>query len=221
MHAHRAAALGILYAEDFGNTAPPPAAPPAALQPAAGPLTSADVEAACHRAVALARTDWAASVETRRTAALETLAAGLAEAREAAEEAAEAVADGVARTALSMLAGLLPNLSRRHGDAEVRVLLQAMLPLLAAQRSVVVRVHAGLIEALEHDFAAFDEELAARIELRPGNLPPGDARLAWEDGSLVRDAAVIHQALTDALSRLGLLERDLATTPIGVPALAQ
>ena len=38
------------------------------------------------------------------------------------------------------------------------------------------------------------------------NLAPGDVRLAWEDGSLVRDSAAICAALQDGLARFGLTE---------------
>ncbi len=210
-----ASVAGLLYAEDFGRARPPPPPPPAA-PPAPRPLDQADIDAACERAVQAARDAWAGDAAERRTAALTALAAGLAEAEAAAARNAEEVADALARTMLSMLAGALPHLCRAHGDAEVRALARHLLPLIARTTPVVARVHAGLLDALRLDLAEMDEAVLDRIELRPANLPPGDARIAWEDGSLVRDGAALCAALNDALAQLGLIlpeaapERSLA-----------
>ncbi len=200
-----AGVAGILFAEDFGEPDPVPAGPgpePAPLPPA---LTQDDVDAACIRAVRSAERAWGEGAAERRAVALEALAAGLAEARAAAAAAAEAVAEGVARAMLGVLAGVLPDLCRAHGDAEVRALLRQVLPEVGAAGPVVVRVHAGLLAALEADLAALDGDLVDRVELRAANLPPGDARLGWEHGGMVRDAAALAGTVRDCLSRLGLL----------------
>lgn len=195
-----ARALGILYAEDFGRAPPVP-------EPVRAPvaLTQADIDAACIRAVQAAETAWSGSAAERRAEALAALAANLRTAQTEAAARAEAVADGIARTALSALAHALPHATRKHGDAEVRALLGRMLPMLAGQTRVVVRVHAGMIEGLTEDLAELDE-LAGQIELRPANLPPGDTRLSWDDGGLVRDTAAICTAMIDGLAQLGLVD---------------
>ena len=200
------AALGILYAEDFGAPrekarsafAPAPAAAPA--------LTQADVDAACMRAVQAAQLAWSGSAEDRRTEALASLAASLAEARQEADRQQEILADAVARTALSLLAGALPHLCRRHGDDEVRALVEAIAPVLAPAMPLVIRAHPELIGLLADDIATLDEDLAARIELRPANLAAGDVRITWDNGSLTRDTEAIRAALQDGLAACGLLD---------------
>ena len=190
---------GILYAEDFGSPAPAPRTPKSSP-----PLTRDDVDNACIRAVQSAQNAWADHAAERRTASLEAVAAGLAEARRAAETQAESVAEGIAQVALGMVSSVLPHLCRNHGDAEVRALMRQILPLLAPSTPVVVRVHAGLIEALQADLATMPDELAANLELRPANLAAGDARLSWADGHMVRDTAAICAAVQQGLAQLGL-----------------
>ena len=197
-------ALGILYAEDFGLEAEMPVTPPPPRQPETPPLTQADIDVACQHAVLAAELTWNQSLETRRTIALETLVAGLGEARQAAERQAEAVAEGVAQAALGMVTALLPDLSKAFGDNEVRALLARVLPVLARNNQVVVRVHAGLLATIRTDLEALEHGTADRVELRPANLPVGDARLSWEAGSMSRDGAAIRRAIEDGLTELGL-----------------
>lgn len=193
--------MGILYAEDFdvGSPLPEPEQPPPP------PLTQDDVMAACHDAVAAARAEWAHDAAERRALALQVLAAGLVAARRDAALEAEAVADALVRAALATLAGALPHLCRSHGPAEVSALLRQVLPALAARSRVVVRAHAALLPSLREDLAALPDGIADTVELRPGNLPPGDVRIAWEGGSLQRDTEHLCAAMMDGLTGLGLL----------------
>jgi hypothetical protein len=219
-----AATLGILYAEDFGTEKRPvkqptkPAVPPPQPPPQ---LTQADIDAACIRAVQSAERAWSSSAADRRTEALSALAAGLAEARQEAADHAEAVAEGLARTVLTTLAGALPHFCRTHGDAEVRALLARFAPLLAPSMRLVVRVHPALIDSIAADLATIDDALASQIEFRPANLPPGDVRLSWEDGRLVRDTAAICTAMHDGLAALGLIGMSPQSVESGSLELAQ
>ena len=221
MDAHaRPADLGILYAEDFGNERQKatPAAKPAP-QPSPPPITQADIDTACIRAVQAAEHAWSTGAEERRAGALSALAAGLTEARQEAARHAETVADNIAQTALSLLAGALPHFCRNHGDEEVRALMARLIPFLAPSTQLVVRVHPALIETLAADIAALDDGLTAQIELRSANLPPGDVRLSWEDGRLTRDSSAICTALQDGLAALGLINPDLTEPGLIEPSL--
>jgi flagellar assembly protein FliH len=224
---------GILYAEDFGlarrvppRRAPAPPPPPLPLGPAA--LTQADVDAACVRAVQAAEAAWSDSAAERRAEALAQVVAGIEAVRQEAGQQMEAAAEELARTVLGLVAGALPSFCRDHGDAEVRALVARLAPLLGRAGRLVVRVHPALAEVLAGDLAGLDEPAAGHVELRAANLPPGDLRLAWEDGSLVRDSGAICAALTEGLAEFGLLDTDvsnpgtdLAATRIGGPDLAQ
>ena len=213
--AAHAATLGILYAEDFGIEAP--ATLPEAPEPPPLALTQSDLDAACIRAVAAAEAAWQDHAEQRRAEALGKVAESLAAVRHEASSQAEAVADGVARAALGMIAGALPHLCRTHGDQEVRALMRTLAPVLAARTRLVVRIHPGLLAGLQDDILTLGDIIAANIELRPANLPPGDVRLSWEDGSLVRDCAAIRTAMEDSLAQLGLIDPPASRTSIPSP----
>jgi hypothetical protein len=213
--------VGILYAEDFDDLELPPVAdlpPMPEPAPAAAPpsFTLADLEAAQRiartEAVQAARAEWERSALHDRTQSLAAVASALAGAQQEARVLADAVADGTARTMLSMLAGLLPDLCAQHGGAEVRALLRHLLPTLAQQPRIAVRIAPAMLDGVRKDLALLDEDLVAAIELTAAPLTPGDARVTWTDGSLVRDQAAIRHAITAALTELGLLEPVAART---------
>ncbi len=198
--------VGILYAEDFDDPdlpLPEPAAPPPSFT--LGELDTAR-QAACLEAVAVARAEWQQSALHDRTQSLVAIADALAAAQQQAGILADTVAEGVARTILSVVAGLLPELCARHGGAEVRTLLRHLLPTLAQQPRIAVRVNAAILNDVRGDLALLDEDLAACVVLTAAPLLPGDARVSWTDGSLVRDEAAISAKVAAALTELGLLE---------------
>ena len=208
------AAFGILYAEDFDDDAPE--APPPVPEPT---LHSAEaLEEACRTAradaVRAARVEWEQSAAQARTQTLAEIATRLAAARQDARAVTEAAADGTVRTALAMVAGLLPALGARHGAQEVRAMLRHLLPTLSHQPRVTVRVAGEVVEAVRRDLATLDEDLARAVTLTAATLAPGDARVSWTDGRQVRDQAALQAAITDALVEIGLLD------PVATPAAA-
>ena len=205
--------VGILYAEDFDD---PQLAPLPEAAPTPPTFTSDDLEAARQMAridaVQAARAEWESSALHDRTKSLVAIAGALADAQREAGVLIDTVADGVARAILSVLAGLLPSFCARHGGAEVRALLRHLLPTLAQQPRIAVRVSPSILDGVREDLALLDEDLAACVVLTAAPLLPGDARVAWTDGSLVRDQAAIRVAVSAALTELGLLEPVAART---------
>ena len=203
--------VSILYAEDFDDEVPPPPPePPTEPEPAPPSYTQGELEAAqqaaCADAVQAARAEWERSALHGRTQSLAAIAAALAGAQGEADALAEAVAEDTARTVLSVLAGLLPDLCARHGAAEVRALLRHLLPTLAQQPRIAVRVAPAALDGVREDLALLDEEILAAITLTAAPLAPGDARVTWTDGSLTRDQAATRRTISAALSELGLLD---------------
>jgi len=211
--------FGILYAEDFDDPQPPSTPEP---EPPPRSYTPAELEAAPHSAgadaVRAARAEWDQSALHDRTQSLSAIAAALAGSQHEARLLAETVADGAVRTILSVLDGLLPDLCARHGAAEVRALLRHLLPTLSQQPRVAVRVSTAVIDSVRNDLALLDDDVAASIVLTTAALLPGDARVTWTDGSLVRDETAIRAAIASALTELGLLEP--ATTPTNKRSMA-
>lgn len=201
---------GILYAEDFDDPELPPLPEPEPEPEPAPSFSLDDLQAAqrsaCVDAVQAARTEWERSALEARTQALGAIAAALADARQEARTLSDTVADGAARTILAVVAGLLPEFCTRHGGAEVRALLRHLLPTLEQQPRIAVRVAPSILDGVREDLALLDDDLAAAVVLTSAALAPGDARISWTDGSLVRDQTAIRAAIGAALKELGLLD---------------
>ncbi len=189
-------AYGILYAEDFEDTEPPPPRFTRAERDQA-------VDDACTAAVASARADWAQSDQRHRTAALAALSDSFAAlATEIAAQQASIAAAG-AQAMLAMLAAMLPSLSAHHGPSEVSALLQVTLPRLQQEPRVTVAVAPGVLELVRPDLLLFDDPVATAVTLvADRRLAPGDVRLTWPNGSLVRDTGATAAALLAAVQTM-------------------
>ena len=206
-----ARAARVLFAEDFDDVegvlvieAPPE---PEVIVPA---FTAADVEVVRAHAYADGRAAAMAEAEAAHTLAVRTAIAEIAAAMDAltAQQAAAAAreAEDVARLLLDTLMTMLPALCARHGEAEVRGVARAVLPALAREPAVMVRIHPDLVGAVEAELAHLDPEFAGRIRLHPAEtLSVGDIRIGWADGSAVRDTAAVWREVAAALSKAGLL----------------
>ena len=207
--------LGALYAEDFD--APPPAPAPAAPpEPAPPPepvepvYTAADLAAAREDGRQAGRTESERSLAAARLQRLDQIANFLAASQASADAVAEAAADAIARTMLSALAACLPALCAQHGAGEVRAVIQAVLPGLAHEPRITVRVNPLLIPAMTAEIADLDSEVAERLLLVPvESMAPGDVRVNWQDGAAIRETGRVCAAVNDVLASLGLLEQEM------------
>ena len=171
----RPGAFGILYAEDFGVDPEAPRAAAAVTAPPPRPvLTQADVDAACIQAVAAAQVAWEREAACMQAEALRSIGTGLGAVRAEAEARAAELGEALARTVLAQLHAMLPALCQAHGDREVRALTRHLVRLLASEARVVVRVHAGLVDALQEALGAEAAQVSdtLAVEVRPANLPP-------------------------------------------------
>ena len=199
---------GILYAEDFDSPAPAPVPEPEP-EPVEPTFSSGEMEMArqiaAEAAVTRARAEWEQSDAHARTLALSAIAAELTAAQGDGRALAEAAADGTVRVILTMAAAMLPAHCAGHGETEARRLLAHLMPSLQREPRITVRVSPAIVDRVRADL--LDDDLAARVSVTaaPG-LAPGDARVAWADGSLVRDEAAIHAAMVAALAELGLVD---------------
>ena len=200
--------LDILYAEDF-NDATEPTLPETRTTTSPGPpsppsFTRQDLDAACVTAVSASRLEWEQSQSERRNDLLASIAASLHVGREAGEQTAFAIAEGTAATVLAMVAGALPHLCRQHGPAEVRALVDKLLPILRTEPKVTIRVCPEAVADLRRDVTELEADLAGVITVLPATVEPGDVKITWENGSLTRDTRHLFQAMQDALGQLGL-----------------
>ncbi len=213
----RARRPAILFAEDFDappgitvlddppeeTPSPPPPPPPPAITEADIAAARADAYAEGHR-TGLAQAAADRAEVTRQM--LSTIATRLDGARTEAARIAEEQADALARLLLGTLAIVLPASCARHGAAEVAALTRAVLPALAREPRVTIRVSPHVARAVEQELARLDPELHGRVALVPTDaVAPGDARITWQDGAAVRDAAALWREVAEALAPLDLL----------------
>lgn len=211
-------AYGILYAEDFEDPEPVPEPPAPVFS-----LSERDDHAAeaCRAAVASARADWVQSDQYARTAALTALSDAFARLQAETLQQQAALAAETAQTMLAVLAAMLPALGAQHGPAEVSALLQVVLPRLQQEPRVTVAVAPEIVALVRPDLALFDDPVSAALTLvADRRLAPGDLRLTWPGGSLVRDTASIAAAVRTTIeAMLPPLPRDPA--PTAGPAMTE
>lgn len=212
----RPSLAGVIYAEDFDAPVEMPAPQPPAPPPE--PMISA-VEHAAELAAAraagreegleAARGEIATVQGELRLAALQAIADGLGAARGAAARIAQVNAEAVAGTLLATLAAALPALCARHAEAELRAVIEAVLPLLGSEPQVSVRCHPDMVQFLRGEIDQLDPDLASRVTIAPSEqMQAGDIRIGWHDGCAVRDTRAITAAIRAALPPLS----DLALT---------
>lgn len=201
-------ASGILYAEDFDDDPAPPPGPAAPPEPL---FTATELEAARAGAADEARHGAMRSAEVlaldRRGAALSGIAEGLQKLGGEVGEEVSRQTEELSRAVMSMMVAALPSLMAGTARREVSDLLGRLLPGLHAEKQVAVRINPHLMEAIGTDLAGLDEACRQRIVLVPTDaLAPGDLRVSWHEGRLVRDTAAIHRAAQDILHAAGWME---------------
>ena len=203
---------GILYAEDF-DTPPPVRLPVQAAPPPPPPptFTAAELEDARVSAADAARAEVMEAAEMAalqmRAAALSGIAEGVGRLREEVAAEVGRATEELSRAVLSMLQAALPSLMDATAGREISGLLGRLLPGLHAERQVTVRVSPEVLGTVEGDLAGLDEEQRARIRLVGADaLAPGDLRVSWHEGRLVRDTAAIARASQEILRSAGYAE---------------
>jgi flagellar assembly protein FliH len=177
-------------------------------------VTLAAHEAALADARAKAYRDGAAAAaageDRRAAAALERLAAGLeglAQRLGAIEARLEAEAVEVA---VAVARKLAPELIAREPFAEIAALARGCFAHLVAAPHVVVRVsdglHAQAREQLEETARTrgFEGRL---VVLAEPDIAPGDCRIEWADGGIVRERAASEAAIAEAVNRYATARR--------------
>ncbi len=198
---------GVLFAEDFDEPPrrPAPPAPPPEPEEIEPVYSLADLERAHADGVLAGRAE-AQSDQARALAnAIAAIGAQLQDAGPAAARVAEAAAEALAQMLLAMLSAALPTLCRRHGEAEARAVMAAVLPALSGLPRVHVRAHPSIMDGLAAELRSLAPEVAEVAVLSASDtMLPGDIRLSWQDGSAVRDTAGLLAEIDGILGEIGL-----------------
>jgi len=202
--------FGTLFAEDFDRTQPAPE--PEVIEPVFSATELADAREAAWRDGHTAGLEAAAASDAAGTRhAMEAIASGLSDARDAAGACAERSADAIARLLLDSLAAAFPILCAHHGEVEVQAIVRAVLPALIHEPAITVRANGRSAPALAREIERFDPELAAHVQVvECDSMSPGDVRITWRNGAAVRDTASLWQQVATILMPAGLLRSNAA-----------
>ena len=208
--------LNILFAEDFdaplehaaeeateleGNQKP--------LQPT--PVFSAEqVEAARRLGYEEGKRDAEAEAKASAAAlavqAISRITEAMNRADAEAARIAEETADTFVRLLLDALLAVLPGLCARYSDAEIAAMVKAIVPPLRSEPRVKILIHPDQKIPVEKELLSLEKEFRQRIFVETDfSVPRGDARIAWQNGSAVRNTRQAIAALKEALLPLGLL----------------
>jgi flagellar biosynthesis/type III secretory pathway protein FliH len=201
---------GILYIEDFDDTAPPPAPEPEIVAPSynRGELDAAR-EGGRQAGLEEARIEHQTVQAQLRTATLAAIGDALATARADAGAVAQHMADELAATLLALLAAALPAAAQACAGSEIAALLAAILPPLSREPALLVRVHPAVAPDIEAIIARTWPAQATRITVTPdAALEAGDVAVTWAEGEAVRDTKSVWNDLRAALAPYGLPSLD-------------
>lgn|SRR5579872_6335333 len=201
----RARITGVLFDEDFDI---PEAAPePEVIEAVFSASEMAGVREAAWRAGHAAGVqEVAASSEAATRQALESIAEQIAAERDAVIVYAEQSAEAIAGLLLGSLAAVFPTLSACYGDAEVRAIVRAVVPALTQEPAVAVRADPRTAAAVANEIERFDPDIASHVQITASDaMPPGDVRIAWRNGTAVRDGAALWRQVAAILVPAALL----------------
>jgi flagellar biosynthesis/type III secretory pathway protein FliH len=195
----------LLFDEDFDLPAKPHE--PEVIEPvfSAAELMAAREEAAQDsRDRTIAETEEGARIASSR--ALTEIAGQITAAREAAAASAEQSAEAIARLLLDCFATAFPALSTQHGAGEVAAVVREILPALHREPKITVRINPDLVPAITEELQSLDADLVARVRLIGADtVAVGDARITWDNGTAIRDAASLWRQIECVLAPAGLL----------------
>lgn len=197
-----------LFSEDFD--APEAISDPGTIEPV---LTASDLSearaAAWHagHAAGLMEAVESEAAATRR--AVEEIAALLARENEMAAARAEQSAVEMTQLLLNALATTFPQLCKEYGDAEARAVVRLVIPALMQEPVITLHANHQTAAAAASEIARLDPDAAARLRISEcDEMPQGDVRIAWRNGSATRDAALLWRQVIDVLMPMGLLGVD-------------
>lgn len=123
----------------------------------------------------------------------------------------EAAAEETAKLLLRVLAAMMPALCARHGAADAMALVRTVVPALLHEPRVTIRINPHVRDAVAAELARVAPDWADRIALVATDaMAPGDARVAWDNGTASRDVAELWDQVIARLAPLGLLDEATA-----------
>lgn len=209
------------FDNDFDRPKTPPSAAPAAVAEAPPPPPSyseaelaaavaAARKAALAEGIAQGRAEAMAQTERQVAAALGTIAAQLSAIDRDVQSTAAGLSETAVEVSLVMVRRLFPELARRHGTGEIEGLLARCLETLKTEPRFAMRVPAAQLEELRGriESVTASHGYEGRVTLAGDEgMQPGDCRVEWSQGGMIRSGAEIRAAIEAAVEQaLGTIE---------------
>ena len=205
----------FLFDVDFAAGNRKPAEPTVTLAEHAVKLAEAET-AARLRGYTEAKNDVHIDAERRTAAALERIAASLAEAGRALNAIEARLESEAVEVAVAVAKKLAPALVAREPFAEIAALASDCFRELAASPHIAVRVNDALYAAAREklDVLARARGFEGRLVVlgEPG-IAVGDCRIEWADGGINRDGAAADAAIGEAVARYLNARQNLSGAP--------
>jgi len=194
----------FMFEVDFGQTSPAAKAEPSITVSAHQAALATATAQAYRDGTAAAEAKAAAEAARSTAAAFERIAQSLGVLIERLDDVrARLEVDGV-EVALAVARKLAPELIAREPMAEIAALLSECFTHLLAAPHVVIRIQDSLYgEAAERfDAMARARGFAGRVVvLGDPDIKPGDCRVEWADGGVIRSRAATETCIDDLIGR--------------------
>jgi flagellar assembly protein FliH len=196
---------------------PPPPPPPPTFSEAE--LAAAVAEA---RKTALAegqtkgKADATALAERQSAAALTAIGTHFAKIEDEVKAAVGQLQETTIELSLAMVRRLFPEFARQHGLEEVKELLGRCLDTLRTEPRFTVRIASSQADALRGEVEALAQSrgFEGRIVVTADeSLKPGDGRIEWSQGGMIRSADEIWKAIEAAMEQ-ALISNEDTSAPV-------
>lgn len=171
-------------------------------------FTAAEVEAEKAKAFAEGHAAGAAEAASeaaqRSAAALEAVAARLADMLRQADKTRTDSLQTAVGAATAMTRKLLPALARREAINEIEALVRDCLGRMHDEPKIVLRLHESLVETFRTrvDTAADAAGFSGRVVVvADPRLAPADVRIEWADGGVERNTQQVWQEIEAIIDR--------------------
>ncbi len=183
---------------------PPPPPPPTFSEEELAAAVEKARKAALAEGIAQGRAETVADAEKRVAAGLNAIGNYLG----AIDGNVRAVVEGLKETSvelsMAMVRQLFPALMRRGGAAEIEALLVHCVETLRSEPWFTIRVPAEQVEELDERIQAvgksrgYDGRLTV---MGDADLKPGDCKIEWAQGGMIRDRDQIWSAIETAIEQ--------------------
>jgi flagellar assembly protein FliH len=183
---------------------PPPPPPPTFSEEELEAAVAEARKTALAEGQAKGAADATAQTERQTATALNTIAQHFAKVDGEVKAAAEQIRETSLELSLAMVRRLFPEFARQHGLEEVKELLGRCLDNLRTEPRFTVKVASGQAEALKNEVEALAQSrgFEGRIVVAAEeSLKPGDCRIEWSQGGMIRSADEIWKAIEAAMEQ--------------------